>query len=156
MNDSYYMKIALEEAKKASLKKEVPVGCVIVKDGKIIAKAHNTRHQKKSVLDHAEIVAIKKASKKLDSWILDGTTLYVTLEPCLMCAGVILHSRIKRVVFGTHEPKFGAVGSVINVFDSTKYAFNHQVEVTSGILEDDSKEILKKFFKDLRENKKKL
>ena len=109
-NDIFFMKEALKEAKKAYLKEEVPVGCVIVYNNEIIARAHNTRHKNKSALDHAEILAIKKANKKLNAWMLDGATIYVTLEPCLMCAGAIFQSRIKRVVYAASEPKFGAFG----------------------------------------------
>lgn len=153
MNDEYYMKEALKEAMKASKKGEVPVGCIIVKDNQIIARSHNTRHEKKSVFDHAEILAIKKATKKLNSWILDDVSIYVTLEPCLMCAGTIIQSRIKRLVYATREPKHGACGSIIDVFDKDKYKFNHTVEVVSGVLEAESKKILKDFFTNLRKTK---
>ena len=115
-NNEKYMALALKEAEKAFKKNEVPVGCVIVKDDKVIARAHNLRQTKKSVLGHAEILAIEKASKKLNSWILEDCTIYVTLEPCPMCAGTILQSRIKKLVFAAQEPKFGACGSVINLF----------------------------------------
>lgn len=154
MNDEYYMKEALKEASKAAKINEVPVGCVIVRNDEIIARSHNTRHNKKSVFDHAEIIAIKKASKKLDTWILDDVTLYVTLEPCLMCAGTIIQSRIKKVVFAASEPKHGACGSIINVFDNEKYKFNHKVEIIPNILEEESKKLLKDFFQNLRNTKK--
>lgn len=149
-DDIKYMQEALKLAQKAYDNKEVPVGCVLVKDNEIIAKAYNTRHKNKSVIEHAEIKVLNQACKKLNSWILDNTTLYVTLEPCLMCAGAILQARVKRVVFATFEPKFGAAGSIMNVFDHNLYHFNHTVEVTSGILENESKMLLKDFFKELR------
>ena len=116
-DDNYYMNIALIEARKSYNIDEVPVGCVIVKDDKIIAKAHNKREHTNDVFSHAEVQAIKKACKKLNTWKLDDATLYVTLEPCLMCSGAILQSRIKKVVFATFEPKFGTLGSVTNVLD---------------------------------------
>ncbi len=150
-NNEKYMRLALIEAKKAFDKNEVPVGCVIVKDDKVIAKAHNLRQTKKSVLAHAEILAIQKASKKLDSWILEDCTMYVTLEPCPMCAGTILQSRIKKLVYATKEPKFGACQSVMNLFD---YKFNHQVEITDSILQEEASNLMKNFFQILRQNKK--
>ena len=150
-NNEKYMRLALIEAKKAFDKNEVPVGCVIVKDDKVIAKAHNLRQTKRSVLAHAEILAIQKASKKLDSWILEDCTMYVTLEPCPMCAGTILQSRIKKLVYATKEPKFGACQSVMNLFD---YKFNHQVEITDGILQEAASNLMKNFFQILRQNKK--
>ena len=119
-DDIFFMKEALKEANKAYLKEEVPVGCVIVYKNEIIARAHNTRHKNKSALDHAEILAIKKANKKLNAWMLDGATIYVTLEPCLMCAGAIFQSRIKRVVYAASEPKFGAFGSILDLSNSSK------------------------------------
>ena len=147
-DDLKYMQVALKEALVASNKGEVPVGAVIVKDNKIIAKAHNLRQTKKSVLSHAEILAIEKASKKLNTWMLDDCTLYVTIEPCLMCTGTILQSRIKRVVYGAKEPKFGSLGSIIDI--SKISDFNHQIEVTSGVLEEDAKLLMKTFFQNLR------
>lgn len=151
-NDIFFMKEALKEAKKAYLKEEVPVGCVIVYNNEIIARAHNTRHKNKSALDHAEILAIKKANKKLNAWMLDGATIYVTLEPCLMCAGAIFQSRIKRVVYAASEPKFGAFGSILDV-SSLDYKFNHKVELTKGILENEASLLLKTFFKEIRTKK---
>ena len=142
------MSLALKEAKKAALKGEVPVGAIIVKDEIIIAKAHNLRHTKKSVTAHAEMLAIQKATKKLNSWMLDDCTLYVTIEPCLMCSGTILQSRIKRVVYGAKEPKFGAMGSIIDI--SNISGFNHNIEVTSGIMEEETSQIMKLFFQNLR------
>lgn len=146
------MKEALKEAKKAFNKNEIPVGCVIVLDDQIIARGHNLRQTKKSVLGHAEIMAIQKANKKLDSWILENCTMYVTLEPCSMCAGAILQSRIKRLVFGAYEPKHGACGSIINILDNNE--FNHQVEITSNVLENESSTLLKNFFQILRQKHK--
>ena len=149
-NNEKYMALALKEAEKAFKKNEVPVGCVIVKDDKVIARAHNLRQTKKSVLGHAEILAIEKASKKLNSWILEDCTIYVTLEPCPMCAGTILQSRIKKLVFSANEPKFGACGSVINLFEKK---FNHEVEVIPNVLKEESSKLLKNFFQILRQNK---
>ena len=147
-NDLNFMNLALKEAKKAFLKGEVPVGAVIVKDNKVIAKAHNLRQTKKSVISHAEILAIQKATKKLNSWILEGCTLYVTIEPCIMCAGTILQSRITKVVYGAKEPKFGALGSVLDI--SQIPGFNHKLEVISGVLEEESSLIMRSFFQNLR------
>lgn len=148
-----FMREALKEAKKAEEKLEVPIGVVIVKDGKIISRAHNLRETKKNAIAHAEILAIQKACKKLDAWRLNECDLYVTLEPCPMCAGAILNSRIKKVYIGTMEPRSGAVGSKINLFED--YNFNHIVEYETGILEDECKNIIQKFFKELRKNKNK-
>ena len=146
------MKQALKEAEKAYLEQEVPVGCVIVYNDKIIARAHNKRQRTNNVLDHAEMIAIKKACKKLKAWILEDASIYVTLEPCLMCSGAILQSRIKNLYFGAYEPKFGAAGSVINVFEEKK--FNHCVNVEGGILENDCSNIIKTFFQNMRVDKK--
>ena len=152
MNKEYYMKKALIEAKKAFDKDEVPIGAIIVKDGKIIAKAHNCKEIKKDTTMHAELIAIKKASKKLNSWRLTNCEMYTTLEPCPMCAGAIINSRIKKVYIGAKDEKSGAAGSVLNLFKD--YKFNHLVEVEQGILEEDCKKILQDFFKYLREMKK--
>lgn len=152
MEKEKYMKQALKEAKKAYDKEEVPIGVVIVKDGKIIARAHNLKEIKKDTIEHAEIRAIKKASKKLDAWRLTDCEMYTTLEPCPMCAGAIIQSRIKKVYIGTNDKKTGAVGSVFNLLED--YTFNHKVEVESGILKEDCEEILKNFFKELRKVKK--
>ena len=146
------MKEALKEAIKAYKKDEVPVGVVIVKDGKIIARAHNQKEIKKDTTKHAEILAIQKASKKLDSWRLEGCTLYVTLEPCAMCAGAIIQSRLEKVVIGTMDEKTGACGSVLNLLED--YKFNHVVKVEKGIMNVECKEILQTFFKELRKRKK--
>ena len=147
-----FMQVALKEAKKAYKKLEIPVGAVIVKNGEIIAKAHNIKEEKKDTTKHAEIIAIQEASKKLESWRLNDCELYVTLEPCPMCAGAIIQSRIKKVYIGTLDEKTGACGSVLNLFKD--YKFNHNVEVEYGILKNECEEILKKFFKELRELKK--
>lgn len=149
-----FMKEALKEAQKAYNKLEVPVGCVIVKDGKIIARAHNLKETKFDTTKHAEILAIQKASKKLKSWRLLDCEMYITLEPCSMCAGAIINSRIKKIYIGAMDTKTGAAGSVLNLFQD--YKFNHIVEVERDILKDDCEKILKDFFKELRKSKKKL
>ena len=143
-----FMKEALKEAKKAYDKLEVPVGCVIVKDGKIIARAHNLKESKKDTTKHAEILAIQKASKKLESWRLLDCDMYVTLEPCSMCAGAIVNSRIRNLYIGTMDKKTGAAGSVLNLFED--FTFNHKVTVQNGILKEQCEKILKDFFKELR------
>ena len=148
----YFMKQALKEAEKAYKKLEVPVGAVIVKDGKIIARGYNQKETKKDTTKHAEIIAIQKASKKLDSWRLLDCEMYVTLEPCSMCAGAIINSRIKKIYIGTLDEKTGAVGSVLDLFSD--YTFNHKVEVEKGIMQKDCEKILKDFFKVLRKIKK--
>ena len=147
-----YMKKALKEAKKAYDKLEIPVGAIIVKDGKIIARAHNQKETKFDTTKHAEILAIQKASKKLKSWRLIDCEIYVTLEPCTMCAGAIINSRIKKVYICAMDEKTGAVGSVLNLFED--YKFNHKPETETGILKKDCEEILKSFFKELRRSKK--
>ena len=147
----YFMKEALKEAEKAYSKLEVPVGAVIVKDGKIIARAYNQKESKTDTTKHAEILAIQKASKKLKSWRLIDCEMYVTLEPCTMCAGAIIHSRIKKVYIGAMDEKTGAVGSVLNLFED--YKFNHKPEVEKGILKEDCESLLKQFFKELRKLK---
>lgn len=143
-----YMEAALKEAEKAYKKLEVPVGCVIVKDGKIIARAHNQKETKKDTTKHAEILAIEKASKKLEAWRLIDCEMYVTLEPCPMCAGALINSRIKKVYIGTMDEKTGACGSKLNLLQD--YSFNHKVEIETGIMQEDCEAILKKFFKELR------
>lgn len=145
------MNLALKEAKKAYKKLEVPIGAVIVKDGKIIARAHNLREKKQSSLAHAEILAIKKACEKLESWRLDGAELYVTLEPCAMCAGAITQARIKKVYFGAKDEKNGCVGSIANIFDDIKTT--HKVEY-EYIENKECSDILSNFFKELRAIKK--
>ena len=146
-----FMKEALKEAKKAYEKLEVPVGAVIVKDGKIIARGHNLKETKKDTTRHAEIIAIEKASKKLGAWRLLDCEIYVTLEPCSMCAGAMINSRIKKLYIGALDEKTGAVGSVLNLLED--YKFNHNIEVEKGILKEDCEKILKDFFKDLRKIK---
>ena len=143
-----FMKEALKEAKKAYDKLEVPVGCVIVKDGKIISRAHNLKETKKDTTKHAEILAIQKASKKIDAWRLLDCDMYVTLEPCSMCAGAIINSRIRNLYIGTMDKKTGAAGSVLNLFED--FTFNHKVTVQNGILKEQCEKILKDFFKELR------
>ena len=153
-DDFYYMNEALKEAYKAYRADEVPVGCVIVHNGKIIARAHNKRQKKHDVFGHAEIVAIKKATKRLHSWILDEATMYVTLEPCLMCAGSILQSRIKKLVYATCEQKFGVIESKMQIFNNQSI-FNHSVEVVSGIFKIEPSVLLKEYFKQKRKSKSK-
>ena len=145
-----YMKEALKEAKKAEQKGEVPIGAVIVKDDKIISRAHNLRETKMNSLKHAEIIAIDKACKKLGNFRLENCDLYVTVEPCLMCAGAIVQSRIRKVYFGTRDEKYGAVVSACNAFDMKS---NHKVLVESEICKTECKSIIKKFFKELRKRK---
>lgn len=153
MNEhEHFMKEALKQAKKAYNKLEVPVGAIIVKNGKIIARAYNQKESKFDTTKHAEILAIQKASKKLNSWRLIDCDMYVTLEPCPMCAGAIIQSRIKNVYYGTKDEKSGAVGSVLNLFED--YKFNHKPEFKYGILENECSNLLKNFFKDLRKIKK--
>ena len=149
-----FMKEALKEAKKAYEKLEVPVGAVIVKDGKIIARGHNLKETKKDTTRHAEMIAIEKASKKLGAWRLLDCEMYVTLEPCSMCAGAMINSRIKKLYIGALDEKTGAVGSVLNLLED--YKFNHNIEVEKGILKEDCEKILKDFFKDLRKIKTKI
>lgn len=147
-----YMKEALKEAKKAYKKLEVPVGAVIVKNGKIIARAHNLKETKKDTTKHAEIIAIQKASKKIESWRLIDCDMYITLEPCSMCMGAIINSRIRKVFIGTMDEKTGACGSVLNLNED--YTFNHKVEIELGIMKNECEDILKRFFRDLRKIKK--
>lgn len=147
-----FMKLAIEEAKKAKKINEVPIGAVIVKDGQVISKGHNLRETKQNSLNHAEIIAIDKACKKLKNFRLEDCELYVTVEPCLMCAGAIVQSRIKKVVFGTRDPKYGAVVSVSNAFDITS---NHKVCFEEGVCKEECQILLKEFFKNLRNNKTK-
>lgn len=150
-NAEYYMKQALKEAEKAYKKLEVPVGAVIVKDGEIIARAHNQKETKTDTTKHAEILAIQKASKKLKSWRLINCEMYITLEPCMMCMGAIINSRIKKIYIGTLDPKTGSCKSVINI---ENYKFNHVVEIETGILQKECEYILKDFFKMLRGKKR--
>lgn len=151
-NKEKFMKEALKEAKKAYEKLEIPVGAVIVKEGKIIARAHNLKESKHDTTKHAEILAIQKASKKLESWRLIDCDMYVTLEPCSMCAGALINARIRKLYIGTLDEKTGACGSVLNLLED--YKFNHQVEVETGLLNNECEKILKDFFKDLRKKKR--
>lgn len=146
-----FMKEALKEAKKAYNKLEVPVGAIIVKDGKIIARAHNLKESKNDTTKHAEILAIQKASKKLNSWRLTNCEMYVTLEPCTMCAGALIQARLGKLYIGTMDYKTGACGSVLNVLED--YPFNHKIEYETGILKDECEKILQDFFKELRKSK---
>ena len=145
----HYMKLALKEAKKAYNKGEVPIGAVIVKDGKIIARAHNLREKNNDPTAHAEILALRKAAKKLGGWRLLGCDMYVTLEPCAMCAGAIIQARIERLFAGAMDLKAGAAGSIVDLFSETR--FNHKVQVETGIFEEECSNVLKDFFKKLRE-----
>ena len=147
-----FMKEALKEAKKAYEKEEIPVGAVIVKDNKIIARAYNQKEEKRDTTKHAEIIAIQKASKKIDAWRLQDCEMYVTLEPCSMCAGAMIQARLKKVYIGTMDSKTGACGSVLNLLED--YKFNHKVEIESGIMQKECEKILKDFFKELRKSKK--
>lgn len=147
-----FMKEAIKEAQKAYEKLEVPVGCVIVKDGAIIARAHNLKETKTDTTKHAEILAIQKASKKLQSWRLLDCDMYVTLEPCSMCAGAMINSRIRKVYIGALDEKTGACGSVFNLLED--YTFNHKVEYEIGIMQKDCEEKLKDFFKNATKIKK--
>lgn len=150
--DEKYMKQALKLAKKAAALGEVPIGCVIVYEGKIIGRGYNRRNTDKCTLNHAEITAIKKASKNIGDWRLEGCSMYVTLEPCQMCAGACVQARLDRVVIGAMNPKAGCGGSILNILQMKE--FNHQIEVERGVLEEESSEILKEFFKGLRERNK--
>lgn len=152
MNKEDYMKIALKEAEKAYNELEVPVGAIIVKDGKIIARAYNEKEKKHDTTKHAEILAIQKASKKLKSWRLNDCDIYVTLEPCSMCAGALIQSRIRKVYIGTMDEKTGSCGSVLNLLED--YKFNHKVEVEYNVCKEECEKILKDFFKNLRKSKK--
>ena len=147
-----YMKAAIREAKKAYALEEVPIGCVIVQNNKIIARGYNRRNTDKNTLAHAELAAIKKASKKTGDWRLEDCTMYVTLEPCQMCAGAIVQSRLGKVVIGSMNPKAGCAGSVLNLLQMRE--FNHQVEMVTGVLEEECSEMLSAFFRELREKKK--
>lgn len=152
--DEKYMKAAIREAKKAYALDEVPIGCVIVQNNKIIARGYNRRNTDKNTLAHAEMSAIKKASKKTGDWRLEDCTMYVTLEPCQMCAGAIVQSRLGKVVIGSMNPKAGCAGSVINLLQMKQ--FNHQVEMETGVLEEECSTMLSGFFQELREKKKKV
>ncbi len=150
-NDVKYMREAMKQAVKAYETGEVPIGCIIVENatGKVIGRGYNRRNTDRTTLAHAEITAIKKASKAAGDWRLEGCTIYITLEPCPMCAGAIVQARIDRCVFAAPSDKAGCAGSVVNLLDMS--GFNHQVEITSGVLEEESQALIKKFFKELRE-----
>lgn len=150
-DDVFFMKKALACAKKAEARGEVPIGAVIVKDGKVIASGYNRREEKQDALLHAELTAISRACKKIGSWRLCDCTLYVTLEPCVMCAGAVINSRIDRVVYGAVDKRFGAMGSVCEV---QSMPFNHFPKVEGGVLEEECLAILQDFFRKLRERKK--
>ncbi|MDO4662771.1 MAG: nucleoside deaminase [Tissierellia bacterium] len=152
MDDIFYMNEALNEAKLAAFEGEVPIGAVIVKDGKIIARAHNYTEKGKSALYHSEIIAIKKANEYINDFRLEDATMYVTKEPCTMCAGAIVNSRIKRVVVGLEDPQRGACGSHVDMVNDTNQL--HRVDVTMGVLADESLDIIQKFFKNLRKIQK--
>ncbi len=150
-DDIYFMKRAISRAKAAAKCGEVPIGAIIVKDGKIISSGRNMRESKNNALHHAEVIAIDRACKKLNAWRLTDCTLYVTMEPCPMCAGAIVNARIKRVVYGCYDKKAGALGSV---FDLSDYPLNHKYEITSGILEKECAALLSDFFAELRKRPK--
>ncbi|MBO6138117.1 MAG: tRNA adenosine(34) deaminase TadA [Lachnospiraceae bacterium] len=146
--DEKYMKEALKQARKAYKMGESPIGCVIVYEGRIIGRGYNRRNTDKSTLAHAEISAIKKATKVIGDWRLEDCTIYITLEPCPMCAGAIVQSRIKRCVIGAMSPKSGCAGSILNILDESR--FNHRVETLSGVLGEACQQLLSSFFKELR------
>lgn len=151
--DEKYMREAIKQAKKAYALEETPIGCVIVCDGKIIGRGYNRRNTDKNTLAHAELSAIRKASRKVGDWRLEGCTMYVTLEPCQMCAGAIVQSRMDRVVIGCMNPKAGCAGSILNLLQMEE--FNHQAALTTGVLESECSDLMKRFFRELRERKKK-
>ena len=153
MNDEYYMGLAIEEAKKAAELGEVPIGAVIVRNGEVVGTGYNLREKGKNPLAHAEIIAIREASETMSGWRLIDTTLYVTLEPCPMCAGAIVQARIPRVVYGAMDPKAGCAGSLMNLLQEDR--FNHQVELVHGVREEQCANLLRDFFRALREKRKK-
>ncbi len=150
--DERFMKQAIKQAQKAYAREETPIGCVIVYEGKIIARGYNKRNEKKNTLAHAEIIAIHKASRVIGDWRLENCTMYVTLEPCPMCAGAIVQARISRVVVGSMNPKAGCAGSVMNLLQVP--GFNHQVQLESGVLKEECSQLMSSFFKELRRKKK--
>lgn len=149
--DEKYMRAAIRQAKKAYAVGEVPIGCVIVYEDKIIGRGYNRRTIDKNTLAHAELTAIRKANRKMGDWRLEGCTMYVTLEPCQMCSGAVVQSRMARVVVGCMNPKAGCAGSILNLLQTE--GFNHQVELTTGVLEGECSQMMKQFFKELREKK---
>ena len=150
--DEKYMKEALRQARKAEALEEVPIGCVIVREGKIIARGYNRRNTDKNTLSHAELNAIRKASKKTGDWRLEDCTMYITLEPCQMCAGAMVQARVTEAVIGSMNPKAGCAGSVLNILEME--GFNHQVNVRRGVMEEECSRMLSSFFRELREKKK--
>ncbi|MFL0475633.1 tRNA adenosine(34) deaminase TadA [Priestia sp. 179-F W1.4 NHS] len=152
LNDEKYMRLAIDEALKAKDKLEVPIGAVIVQNDEVIAAAYNLRETEQRSVAHAELLAIDEACKKLGTWRLENATLYVTLEPCPMCAGAIVLSRVKKVVFGAYDPKGGCAGTLLNLLEFEK--FNHQAEVVGGMLEEECGSLLTTFFRELRQRKK--
>ncbi|MEK5388807.1 tRNA adenosine(34) deaminase TadA [Margalitia sp. FSL K6-0131] len=152
LDDRHFMSLALEEAKKAAEINEVPIGAVIVLDNEVVASAHNLRETTQNATTHAEILAIQEACNRIGSWRLENAVLYVTLEPCPMCSGAIILSRIKRVVFGAYDPKAGCAGSLMNLLEDER--FNHQCEVTSDVLGKECGEMLSTFFREIRHKKK--
>src|SRR3954468_20744678 len=144
-SDEYYMKEAIKEAKKAEVLAEVPIGAIIVMDGRIISRAHNLRESNQSAVAHAELLAIEQACKETGSWRLENATLYVTLEPCAMCSGAIILSRVDRVVYGAADPKGGCAGTFMNLLQDER--FNHQSKVTSGVMETECGQLLSDFFR---------
>lgn len=151
-SNEIYMREAYKEALKAYKLNEVPVGCVIVHNDKIIARAHNLRNKKKNSLYHAEVLAIDKACKKLKRWILDDCTIYVTMEPCIMCAGSIVQARIHKVVYGVSQNRYGCLGTMMNLYED--YKFNNTPIVEKGIMEEENKKLVNLFFSNMREEKK--
>jgi len=146
--DYDFMKIALEEAESGYRRGEVPVGAVLVREGVVLAQAHNSPIATNDPSAHAEMLVLRQAGEKLGNYRLAGTELYVTIEPCIMCAGAIVHARVERVIFGAHDPKFGAVVSLYNILDDNR--LNHQVKITEGILKEECGEIISRFFKEKR------
>lgn len=149
--DEKFMREAIKQAKKAAAIDEVPIGCVIVCDGKIIARGYNKRNTMKTTLAHAELLAIRKACRKLGDWRVEKCTMYITLEPCQMCAGAIVQARIPRVVIGAMNKKAGCAGSILNLLEMRE--FNHQVQVTRGVMEDVCSQMMRDFFKEMRKRK---
>lgn len=150
--DEYFMREALKEARKAEKLAEVPIGAVLVHKGEIISRAYNLRESRQNAVAHAELLAIEQACQKLGTWRLEDTTLYVTLEPCPMCSGAIILSRIKRVVYGASDPKGGCVGTLMNLLQDVR--FNHQCEVTNGVLGDECSQMLSVFFRSIRDKRR--